>query len=46
MLKKSMAFLLSLVICVCTGTTAFAATNATIPDSEMTSSELVAYLNS
>ena len=46
MLKKSIAVLLSLVICTCMGTTAFAATNTSTPDSEMTSSELIAYLNS
>lgn len=46
MLKKSISLLLSVAICVCMGTTAFAATNTPTPDSEMTSSELVEYLNS
>ena len=46
MLKKSIAVFLSLVIIMCMETTAFAATNNTASDSKMTSSELVAYLNS
>lgn len=46
MLKKSIAIILSLVIVMCTGTTAFASENTTTPDSNMKSSELVACLNS
>ena len=46
MLKKSIALLMSVVICICMGTVAFAAENTPTTDSGMTASELLEYLNS